>query len=265
MNSSIFDAPLISGLLEGYQTYDAIAGLVTGGIVIVSINSFKTNLNFVEKKKMIAKSGIIAMTGLFIIYSGLIVIGAIYNKQFDSNISRTELLSALALKTLGDIGSTFLSVLVSLACFTTAVAIIVSIADFCKAYFNNYKNAYLVTTVGCCLVGIFVGQLDVNYIINLALPVLMFIYPICIVLILLNVIPEKWASKLVFRWVVFVAFIFSVPDFLGFVIPMENLETLKMIIPLANKNLGWVLPAILTFILVNIFESHNHQTKISPF
>ncbi|MDP5157438.1 MAG: branched-chain amino acid transport system II carrier protein [Flaviramulus sp.] len=254
MNISTFQTPLISGLLEGYQTYDAIAGLVTGGMVIVSINSFKTSLNFEEKKKMISKSGIIAMGGLFIIYLGLIVIGAIYNKQFDTNISRTELLSGIALKTLGLIGSTFLSVLVSLSCFTTAVAIIVSIADFFKVYFKTFKNAYFYTTSFCCLVGILIGQMDVKYIINIALPALMFIYPICIVLILLNIMPEKMASKLVFRCVVLIAFIFSIPDFLGFVFPTNNLENLKSLIPLANQNLGWVLPAFLTFILVNIFE-----------
>lgn len=265
MKLSVIDTPLVSGFLEGYQTYDAIAGMVTGGIVIVSINNLKTNLSFVEKKRMIAKSGIIAMAGLFVIYTGLIVTGAIYSTQFEANISRTELLSVLALKTLGDVGSTFLSVLVSLACFTTAVAIVVSIADFFKAYFTFYKKAYLITAIICCLIGVIVGQLDVNYIIDMALPALMFIYPICIVLILLNVVPEKVASKRVFKWVVFVAFIFSIPDFLGFFVPSEKLENLNTFIPMAKENLGWVIPAILTFFLVNLFENLNRQVKILPF
>ena len=253
MNPSNFEFPIINGLLEGYQTYDAIAGIVMGGVVLVSINNSKNQMSFIEKRTMIAKSGLIAMIGLFIIYAGLIYIGALYSSEFDSNISRTNLLSGIAAKTLGNIGSTFLSVLVGLACFTTAVAIIVSVADFFKSYFKQYSKAYLITVIICCLVGILVGQMDVKYIIDIALPALMLIYPICIVLILLNVIPQSLASKTVFRAVVLVAFIFSIPDFLGFIIPIENLEFINKTIPFAKQNLGWVLPAFITFILVNVF------------
>ena len=254
MNPSNFEIPIISGLLEGYQTYDAIAGMIMGGVVLVSINNSKNEMSFVEKRTMIAKSGFIAMFGLLIIYAGLIYVGALYSSEFESNISRTNLLSGLATKTLGDIGSTFLSVLVALACFTTAVAIIVSVADFFKSYFKQYPKAYLITAIICSVVGILVGQMNVKYIIDIALPALMFIYPICIVLILLYVISEKFASKMVFRAVVLIAFIFSIPDFLGFIIPVENLEFINKTIPLAKQNLGWVLPALVTFILVNIFE-----------
>ncbi|TBN03297.1 branched-chain amino acid transport system II carrier protein [Hyunsoonleella flava] len=253
MNPSSFELPVIGGMLEGYQTYDAMAGIIMGGVVLVSINRSKDNMSFADKKVMIAKSGLIAMIGLFIIYTGLIAIGAFYNSHFDENITRTDLLSGLATKTLGNTGSAFLSVLIALACFTTAVAIVVSFADFFKTYFKTFKHTYLLAAIFFCVVGIVVGQMDVKYIIDVALPVLMFIYPLCIVLIILNVLPEKLATKLVFRWVVLVTFIFSIPDFLGFIIPAENLEGIKTAIPFAHQNLGWVLPAIATFILVNIF------------
>ena len=39
INPSTFEAPIVSGLLEGYQTYDALAGLLTGGVVVISINN----------------------------------------------------------------------------------------------------------------------------------------------------------------------------------------------------------------------------------
>ena len=253
---SSFDTPIISGLLEGYQTYDAIAGLMMGAVVIISINNLKGDLSYAEKKIMLAKSGFIAMFGLFIIYAGLIAIGSFYNLDFDTNISRTELLRGLATKTLGGIGSTFLSVLVGLACFTTAVAIIVGTADFFKGLFKESHKAYLITAIISCIVGVVVGQMNVKYIIDVALPALMFIYPITIVLILLNVLPEKYASKQVFRYVVLVAFIFSIPDFLGFLMPVENLQRIKEIIPFAQHNLGWVVPALATFVLVNLISGN---------
>jgi len=254
MNPSTFQAPVISGLLEGYQTYDALAGLLTGGIVIISINNLKGNISSKDKKTMIAKSGFIAMLGLLIIYAGLIAVGALYSSHFSSDITRTELLSGLSTKTLGNIGTTFLSVLVAIACFTTAIAILVGTADFFKGLFNNSKAVYLFTAIISCVLGVLVGQMDVHYIIDVALPVLMFIYPLAIVLILLNIIPEKWASKTVFKAVVLVAFIFSIPDFLSFLVPTENLEGIKAIIPFSQHNLGWVLPALVTFVLVNVIS-----------
>lgn len=251
MNPSSFEAPMVSGFFEGYQTYDALAGLLTGGIVVISLN-IKGYTSFEEKKKIIAKSGLIAMLGLFIIYAGLISVGALYSGQFESTITRTELLTGLSKATLGNIGTTFLSVLIALACFTTAVGIVVGTADFFRGLFNNSKRAYFITVVISCLIGILVGQLDVHDIIVVALPALMFIYPLSIVLILLNVIPEKYASKKVFKAVVLVTFIFSIPDFLNFLIPPENLDALKAVIPFADDNLGWVLPAVLTFLIVNL-------------
>jgi LIVCS family branched-chain amino acid:cation transporter len=244
--------PIVVGLLEGYQTYDALAGMVMGGIIIVSINNSNLNLTFEGKRKMIVKSGLIAMIGLFAIYIGLIAIGAFFNSEFEPSISRTDLLSGLAEKTLGPFGSAFLSVLVAIACFTTAVAIVVSVSDFFKAYFKQSQPAYFISVTLCCLIGLCVGQMEVKYIIDIALPALMFIYPLCIVLILLNVIPEKYASHFVFRSVVFMTFLFSIPDFLGYLIDKEQLKWLKSIIPLANEGLGWVLPAFMTFLVVNV-------------
>lgn len=253
MNPTIFKTPVVSGLLEGYQTYDALAGLLSGGFVIISLN-LSNNYTFEDKKSIIARSGFIAMMGLFLIYAGLIYIGANFNTAFSTDISRTELLSGLALKTLGNTGSVFLSVLVSLACFTTAVSVVVGTADFFKGLFKESKLAYIIATVTSCFIGIFVGQMDVSYIIDVALPALMFIYPLSIVLIVLNVLPEKYASQNVFRGVVLITFLFSIPDFLSFLISTDALVGIKAILPLSQFSLGWVLPALATYIIINIVQ-----------
>jgi LIVCS family branched-chain amino acid:cation transporter len=252
LNPSSFQTPIISGLLEGYQTYDAIAGLLTGGIVTISLNNYKRDMSFDDKKKFIARSGFIAMAGLFIIYTGLIAIGAIYNSEFTNDITRTDLLTGLSIKTLGSIGSVFLSVLVGLACFTTAVGVIVGTADFFSGLFKNSKKVYLISAIASCTIGVVVGQMNVKYIIDIALPVLMFIYPLAVVLILLNILPDRFANKTVFRAVVLVAFVFSIPDFLSFLIPQEQLEKIVNVIPFAKHNLGWVLPSIITFVVVKL-------------
>ncbi|MBQ4819830.1 branched-chain amino acid transport system II carrier protein [Aquimarina sp. MMG016] len=258
MNPSEFETPVISGLLEGYQTFDAIGAVVVGGVIIISLR-LKGQHSFEHNKSLIRKSGIIAGIGLFLVYAGLIYNGALFNTTFEKDITRTELLSGLSLQTLGSIGNTFLSVLVSLACFTTAVGIVTGTADFIKGVFKESQPAYIITAVFGCLLGILMGQLDVHDIIVVAIPALMFIYPITIILILLNVLPEKMSSQLIFRGVVITTIIFSLPDFLASIGFKEQVQPIMDIIPLGNYSLAWLLPALLVFVLMNIFLFYRNK------
>ncbi len=257
MNISTFSTPIVDGILEGYQTFDAIGAVVVGGVIIISLK-LKDYSNTDSLKSIIRKSGFIAGFGLFLIYAGLIAVGAFYGKDIfvdgslSSDMQRATLLRGISIATLGNIGNAFLSVLIALACFTTAVGIITGTADYFKGLFNDSKVVYNSVAVLSCLIGIGFGQLDFHTIIMIALPVLMFIYPITIVLILLNVLPDKFATKTVFRLVVLVTLLFSIPDFLGFIINPEYLEGVKTLIPLSQFQLGWVLPALLVWLLLNI-------------
>ena len=264
MNPGIFEAPIVSGLLEGYQTFDAIGAVVVGGVIIISLN-LKGHTSSLEKQELIKKAGLIAGIGLFAIYTGLIAVGAYFGSEIfvdgtlSSDMQRANLLRGISISTLGNIGTSFLSVLVAVACFTTAVGIVTGTADYFKGLFKNSQKAYTITAVLGCLIGVLIGQLDFHSIIVIALPILMFIYPITIVLILLNVLPEKFARPIVFKAVVGVTFLFSIPDFLKFIINPENLKGVQSYIPLSEHSLGWLLPAFLVFILVNVFR--NFTTK----
>jgi LIVCS family branched-chain amino acid:cation transporter len=251
VNPSTFKTPFVDGILEGYQTFDAIGGVVVGAVIIISLN-LKGDDSFEARKKLITKAGIIAGAGLLLIYGGLILSGSLLSSTFAKDASRIEVLSGLSTQTLGSLGTTFLSVLVALACFTTAVGIVTGTADYIKGICNDSKTVYIATAAISSVIGIIVGSYNVGFIIDVAVPALMFLYPITIVLILLNIVPDKYASKLVFRGVVLVTFIFSIPDFLGFIIPRENLVGIKSFIPLANSSLGWVLPALLVFVVLNL-------------
>ena len=258
MNPSRFDQPLITGFLEGYQTFDAIGAVLIGGVIIISLN-IKGISSSADKRSLIRKSGFIAGTGLAIIYAGLIAVGAFYGSEvfvdgtLSNDMQRANLLRGISTSTLGNIGTTFLSVLVALACFTTAVGIVTGTADYFKGLFKDSQLVYVITAAIGSLAGILVGQMNFGTIIHIALPVLMFIYPITIVLIILNVMPEQWSSSRVLRAVVLVTFVFSIPDFLGTLQMAYLVESILPYIPLSSQSLGWVLPALLTFVLVNVF------------
>lgn len=250
----------VVGILEGYQTFDAIAGVVIGAVIIISLN-LDRQYTFEVKQALIKKAGFIAGVGLLLIYGGLILSGFLFSATFSENASRIDILTSLSLQTLGDFGRVLLSFLVALACFTTAVGVVTGCADYLKGICKNSQKAFVMTAAICSIIGVLVGSFQVDFIIILAVPALMFVYPITIVLILLNIVPDKFASAFVFKVVVLVTFIFSIPDFFGYLISEEYLIGIKNWIPFANFNLGWVLPAFLVFLLGNFFQKSINSTK----
>lgn len=262
-NPATFETPVVSGILEGYQTFDAIGAVVVGAFIIVSLKFKTIDVEAYEaKKSLIKKAGIIAGLGLFVIYAGLISVGAYYGTEInvDSSLSndmqRANLLRGISISALGTFGNTVLSILISLACFSTAVGIVGGTADYFRGIFNNSNKAYIVTAIIACIAGVGVGQMDFHSIIVIAYPILLFIYPITIVLIILNILPERLASSQVFRAVVITTFVFSIPDVIGSINPIEGLKTITYYIPFAENKLGWVLPALVAFILINLFNKN---------
>ena len=251
--------PFLKGFLEGYQTFDAIGGMLIGGVVIVSLNLSATGSS-AHKKTVLLQSGIIAGSGLAIIYTGLIALGAYHGTSFNADITRSSLLHQLSIITLGNTGSVALSILVSLACFTTAVGIITGTADYFKSLTKSDK-AYPITIIISCLLGVLVGQLDFHSIIVIAIPVLMLAYPITIILIVLNVLPNHWVSNQTFKAVVITTIIAAIPEAL-FHIKATKAAITPIIdtIPFAREGFGWFLPALLIFFVMNRITS---TTKVS--
>ena len=254
--SSSLANPVSSGILEGYQTFDAIGAVVCGAVIIVSVNLKAGDKTYEYKRRIIARAGLLAGLGLFLVYVSLILTGALFGDHFPSDISRTELLRGISEASLGNTANIFLSILVSLACFTTAVGIITGAADFVKSQFPNKKFAFLITAIIGSLLGVLMGQFNVGYIIAVAIPALMFIYPITIALIFLNAIPSRYTSTSIFKAVVFTTILFSIPDFL------ESLGVVlswKSYIPLSEFKMGWFLPSVLVYVFMLIAKNKSTQ------
>lgn len=247
------------GFLEGYQTFDAIGGMVIGGVLIISLN-LKGYTEFKDKKTLLIRSGLFAGSALALIYVSLIFLGAKFGALYSSEITRPELLRGLSTQTLGNIGTIFLSVLVSLACFTTAVGIVTGAADYFSQHFKK-PHAFKIIVALCCIIGILVGQLNFNHIIVIAIPVLMVIYPITIVFIILNALPEKFASKKVFQLVTFICILASLPDVLHyFSVTKHFIAPLLDIMPLGHDGFGWVIPTVAAFIIANSLSTFHKKT-----
>ena len=253
MGEPVTEMPILSGFFEGYQTFDAIAALVVGGVIIISVK-LKGFTSPSEIRTIITTSAFLAALGLLFVYGGLIYNGAMVNSEFPDTITRTELLSGISLLNLGSLAQIALAILVALACFTTAVGIVTGTADFLAERIGK-PIVYPVTVVLACLMGIVIGALSVNAIIEFALPVLLLIYPVTIVLIILNVLPEHWRTRLIMTTTVVATIIFSLPDAFKYLISPESFDNVKRLIPLADYGLGWVIPALLGFLAALLYQN----------
>jgi len=250
--------PFTAGILEGYQTFDAIGAIVVGGVIIISINLKNKEASYDDKRTLIRRAGWLAGLGLFLIYGGLIITGALMHGSFESTINRTALLNGISLKTLGNAANVFLSILVSLACFTTAVGIVTGTSDFMKHRLSGSRNAYTLTAVIGCVLGVLMGQFNVDYIIAVAVPALLFVYPITIVLTLLNIVPNTYATPKIFKLVIYSTILFSVPAFLSSLGIDDFSSFFTKWIPLSSYSLGWVFPAIIGFVIGNLRKSDSN-------
>ena len=245
MGTNLTELPILSGFFEGYQTFDAIAALLVGGVIIISVK-LKGYESVIEIRQIITIAAILAGLGLLLVYGGLIFNGAMVNSEFPQDVTRTELLSGISLLNLGEFAQICLAVLVALACFTTAVGIVTGTADFMTERIKR-PHVYSITVFIACFLGVVIGALSVNAIIEIALPVLLLIYPLTIVLILLNVMPPDFRTKLVMTTVVIATALFSLPDALKYVVSEELFSNIQLYIPLSEYGLGWVIPATLAF------------------
>lgn len=229
-----------TGLLEGYQTFDGIASIIIGGVITISLN-MDSSLSFSQKKRITIYAGIISGISLFIIYTGFIYTGAILSSQFSEQATRSQILSGVSQHALGQMGYLLLTTAVTIVCFTTAVGIITGAGDFFKTISGGTNKNYNIVVILSCIIGIFLGKTGVEYIIKIAIPILVLIYPMVIMLIFLNLVSDKWTSTFIFRLVISITFLFSLPDFisaLGITLP-----SWFSTIPLSRYNLAWVLPA----------------------
>jgi LIVCS family branched-chain amino acid:cation transporter len=251
--TAFLENPVSAGILEGYQTFDAIGAVVVGGVILISLNLEYPDLDKRQRFLHISRAGWMAGLGLFLLYAGLIFSGALVQGEFPQELSRTELLRGISTWALGPSGNAFLSILISLACFTTAVGIVTGTSDFVQSRFGGSTAAYRITALVGCVLGVLMGQLPVDYIIAVALPALMFIYPLTISLILLNALPGSWTPRPVFRAVVFTTLLFSIPDFLDTLGQPAPGQWLQAWWPLQTYQMGWVIPSLFVFAVGNLY------------
>lgn len=242
VDSVINGNPFSYGFVSGYQTMDALASVLFGVIIIRGLEG-KGVTDTNEQKSFLSNAGFIAAIGLGFIYLSLIYLGAQISSIKGLTTAQTTL--TLAQLTLGNVGKIAFGVCVAAACLTTSVGLVALASEW---FSKLTKISYKKIAFGICVFSTILSVAGLDYIIGLSIPVLVILYPVTIVLILLNILGVK--SHIVFKAVVTITLIVSIA------------ETLKInldFIPLAKAGFPWILPALITFILTLFVK----ESKIS--
>ena len=250
-----------NGFLEGYNTMDALASLAFGIVVIRVIR----NLGITDSNTVAAdtvKSGLFSMTFMALIYISLTIIGAQSRGLFEVSANGGEALSKIAKYYLGNVGSVILAIAMIFACLKTAVGLTTSCSETFVTLFPHslpYKGCAILF----CIVSFGIANFGLNNIISFSIPVLMFLYPLAITLILLSLFHRFFHGAhcvylSVTGFTVFAAifdFMKALPD------TVKNIPFVNALVSFASKylpfydlGLGWVVPAIVGLIVGLIID-----------
>ncbi|MFZ7946818.1 MULTISPECIES: branched-chain amino acid transport system II carrier protein [Bacillaceae] len=247
----------MKGIMEGYNTMDALASLVFGIIVINAIRSMgiTTTRGILSAS---AKSGIVAIVFLGIIYAGIAYLGATSTESFGLFETGGPVLGKAASYYFGTLGTVMLAIVIILACLTTSIGLITACGEYFHMLFPKFS--YKMWVVFFSLVSFTVANFGLSNIIQFSIPVLMFLYPLAVALMLLTFLSKLFHhSRLVYLSATTVTFMISVID--GIKTFCQQLEIgyfgwLKAIIsfyerilPLYNDGLGWLIPVLIAILI----------------
>lgn len=252
----------VAGFLQGYDTLDALASLAFGIIVINVIRG-----HGVEEPKAIAmgtvKSGAFSMGFMAVIYALIALVGAKSYGLFAEQLATVEGFSGgdafpiIASHYLGVPGQILLALIVTFCCLKTAIGLVTSCSETFSAIFPKFLN-YKIWAIIFTAFSFLVSNIGLSYIIQFSAPVLYFLYPLAIVLIITSLFGKLFGhSQCVYVSTILFTMIAAVFD----LIRVSGIEALNVVIdwiagwwPLYKMGLGWIVPAVVGFGVGMLFK-----------
>ena len=246
------DAALFNGVIEGYGTMDALAGLAFGIVIINVVRDLGVNKDEDVARETL-KAGVLTGILMIVIYALTIIMGAQSRGIFETSDNGAIALTQISGHYLGTVGSIVLALTITFATLKTAIGLITSCAEmFIRVIPGklNYRGWAMLFT----LLSFIISNVGLTAIIQYAVPVLMLLYPLATVLIILALLEKLFGkSRYVYAWATIGAFIPAIFDFFktlpeGMQIPAMA-ELGRKIFPFFDLGLGWVVPALIGVVI----------------
>lgn len=241
-----------SSFIEGYGTMDAIAGLAFGIVVIDVIRRMGVEDDSAVARDVL-RSGVLTGILMAVIYILTILMGAQSRGLFEISENGGIALTQIAGHYLGGAGNIILAVTITFACLKTSIGLVTSCSEtFVKM--TNGKISYKTWAIIFTVFSFAVSNIGLSAIIEYSIPMLMLIYPPAIALIILAFIGKffnhdkaVYICVMVFTWAAAIFDCFkTLPEFLQKTLRLDvSVKLASYYLPLFDKNLGWLLPALM--------------------
>lgn len=249
VQASYATSPFSKGFLEGYNTMDALASLAFGIIVVQALKDLG-----VKSPKGIAlgtiKAGAVSVLLMGLIYACLAYIGATSLSQFSLSANGGIALAQVARYFFGPWGSVLLALIVTFACLKTAIGLITACSETFHGLFPK-RLGYTTFVILFTLVSALIANVGLTRIISLSIPVLMFLYPLAISLIILGLLSPLFHNRqIVFALTTACTLLESFGDLFNAMpaafkdngIIASILSAYQRHVPFFNLGMGWVVP-----------------------
>lgn len=249
------------GFLDGYQTMDLLAALYFGIVISANVRALR-----VEDEPQVQRETAFAGLGtgvlLVLIYGALSYVGVVsgsiaaIDPEHDTGAT---VLTNLTSSVFGAEGTAFLGVVFVIACLNVCTGLICTCATYFHTKFPTVAGrevSYRAWQVAFTVFSFVVSNAGLSLIIKVSVPVLSALYPMAIVLVLLALTHHVFAARFprVYFWTVllvgvvaFAGCVASLVAVFGGSLPW--LESALNLLPLQNKELGWLTPAAIGMVI----------------
>lgn len=248
--------PLTKGVIEGYNTLDALGALIFGMLIVEALRSKGITERSATTKYLIL-AGCIAAAGLAFVYISLFYLGATSSSVATGADNGGFVLSQYVQALFGPYGQIVLSIIVLLACLTTSIGLISASSDFFSSKTPlSYKQWIFINCTTCTLV----ANVGLAQLISLSIPVLFALYPVVVALVALTFVRSKLANpRVAYRCVLLVSLLFALID--AAKVAGLNVSIFD-ILPLFEVGMAWILPTFATIICM-FFIARSPQPELT--
>lgn len=244
------DNPLIGGILEGYNTMNAMGATLFGGWILkeLSMRGVKGKL---DQAKNLRIMGPLVALALLVTSTGITYLGATTGAAYpEAGIGVLTIYIAEGL--LGYAGKIIFAIILALACFTTSAGLTSTAGDVFEEI-SGGKLKYEHIVIASSIVGFLLGMIGLGKIVRYTTPWLMLVYPALIVLLLGSLYSNFDKIRKAVAAGIITAILFSIGDFLaGLGFPENVFSVLVAKLPLGTEGMGWVVPTLLVIAVVQL-------------
>jgi len=250
--------PVTEGVIQGYNTMDALGALAFGIVIVLSVK----RLGVTDKSALIKYTTLSSALGgvcLCLVYVGLFYMGATSRSIVPDAQTGAEILRGYIYDLMGLTGQFALTLVIVVACLTTAIGVTTACADYFRHEFKRISYNFWV--VFLCSVSGIVANLGLKSLITYSIPVVTALYPVAMVIVFLGLLRGKFQiHRNTFVWTVYTVLSFSIIEasldkLHFFKVKVDGMSNtiLEIIgtLPFSENGMAWILPCVVVFCVMS--------------